>query len=138
MTPQERAIHLRPYIEEAVANLPDEDALEAVEMFPAWAVDTAYSVGVRVRYGDKLYKCVQAHTSQAGWEPPVVPALWTEVAEPGTIPVWKQPTGAQDAYMTGDKVRYPDESGDVWISDVDGNVWEPGVYGWHEDVPEEE
>ena len=89
---------------------------------------------VRVRYGEKLYRCEQAHTSQAGWEPPMVPALWTEVAEPGTIPVWRQPTGAQDAYMTGDKVRYPDESGDVWISDVDQNVWEPGVYGWSLEV----
>jgi len=134
MKPQERARHLRPYIEEAAASLPDGDALEAVEMFPVWAVDTAYPVGIRVRYGDKLYRCEQAHTSQEGWEPPVVPALWTEVAEPGTIPVWKQPTGAQDAYMTGDKVRYPDESGDVWISDVDNNVWEPGVYGWTMEV----
>lgn len=130
MTPQERAIHLRPYIEEAVASLSDEDALEAVELFPGWAVDTAYPVGVRVRYADKLYRCEQAHTSQEGWEPPVVPALWTEVAEPGTIPVWKQPTGAQDAYAQGDKVKYPDEQGDIWISDVDNNVWEPGVYGW--------
>lgn len=134
MKPQDKARQLRPYIEEAAASLPDEDALEAVELFPAWAVGVEYAVGIRVRYADKLYRCEQAHTSQAGWEPPAVPALWTEVAEPGTIPVWKQPTGAQDAYMTGDKVRYPDESGDVWVSDVDGNVWEPGVYGWTMEV----
>jgi pyridoxine kinase len=51
----------------------------------------------------------------------------------GTIPVWKQPTGAQDAYMTGDKVRYPDEQGEVWVSTVDNNVWEPGVYGWEKE-----
>ena len=134
MRPQDKARHLRPYIEEAAASLPDEDALEAVELFPAWAADTAYPAGIRVRYGDKLYRCEQAHTSQAGWEPPVVPALWTEVAEPGTIPVWRQPTGAQDAYAKGDRVRYPDENGDVWVSDVDGNVWEPGVYGWTMEV----
>ena len=130
MRPQERARQLRPYIEEAAASLPDEDALEAVELFPTWAVDTAYSVGIRVRYGDKLYKCVQAHTSQDGWEPPVVPALWTEVAEPGTIDVWKQPTGAQDAYMTGDKVHYPDKDGPVYVCTVDYNTYAPGVYGW--------
>ena len=130
MKPQDRARQLRPYIEEAAASLPDEDALEAVELFPVWKPDTAYEALVRVRYGDKLYRCEQAHTSQVGWEPPVVPALWTEVAEPGTIPVWRQPTGAQDAYMTGDKVRYPDENGDVWISTIDYNVYEPGVYGW--------
>ena len=52
------------------------------------------------------------------------------MAEPGTIPIWKQPTGAQDAYMTGDKVHYPDADGPVYVSTVDNNVWQPGVYGW--------
>ena len=130
MTPQERARILRPFIEKASASLPDEDALEAVELFPTWQTDTAYAVGIRVRYGDKLYKCVQAHTSQTGWEPPNVPALWTEVAKPGEIPVWKQPTGAQDAYMTGDKVWYPERDTTVWESTMDYNVYQPGVYGW--------
>jgi hypothetical protein len=60
----------------------------------------------------------------------VTPALFTEIAKPGEIPVWKQPTGAQDAYMTGDKVKYPDENGTIWVSIVDNNVWQPGVYGW--------
>lgn len=132
MTPQEQARRLRPFIEKAAISLPDEDALEAVELFPAWAVDTQYAVDQRIRYGEKLYRCVQAHTSQPGWEPPATPALWTEVAEPGTIPVWRQPTGAQDAYMTGDKVHYPTKDDGVYISTVDNNVWEPGVYGWEE------
>ena len=130
MKPQERARHLRPYIEEAAASLPDGDALEAVELFPAWAADTAYPVGIRVRYADKLYRCEQAHTSQTGWEPPTTPALWTEVAEPGEIPVWKQPTGAQDAYRIGDKVHYPDKDGPVYISTIDYNTYAPDVYGW--------
>lgn len=130
MKPQDRARRLRPYIEEAAESLPDEDALEAVELFQSWDAGVDYAVQTRVRYGGKLYRCEQTHTSQEGWEPPVTPALWTEVAEPGTIPVWKQPTGAQDSYAKGDKVRYPDEAGSVWVSDVDGNVWEPGVYGW--------
>jgi len=130
MKPQERARHLRPLIERAAVSLPDEDALEAVELFPAWASDTDYAADVRVRYDGKLYRCVQSHTSQTEWTPDVTPALWTEVAKPGEIPVWKQPTGAQDAYMTGDKVHYPDADGAVYISKVDNNVWEPGVYGW--------
>ena len=130
MTPQEKARQLRPLIERAAISLTDEDALSGVELFPAWAADTSYELGVRVRYGDKLYKCVQAHTSQSGWEPPNVPALWTEVAKPGEIPVWKQPTGAQDAYNKGDKVHYPDKDGPVYVSIMDANVWEPGVYGW--------
>ena len=125
-----KALALRALIEKAAVSLSDEDALGGVELFPAWAADTSYTRNVRVRYGDKLYKCVQAHTSQIGWEPPNVPALWTEVAKPGEIPVWKQPTGAQDAYQKGDKVHYPDEQGPVYVSIVDSNVWEPGVYGW--------
>lgn len=125
-----KALALRALIEKAAISLSDEDALGGVELFPAWTAETSYELGVRVRYGDKLYKCVQAHTSQDQWTPDVTPALWTEVAEPGEIPVWKQPTGAQDAYMTGDKVHYPDESGPVYESTMDYNVYAPDVYGW--------
>lgn len=121
---------LRAMIEKAAASLDDSDALESVLLFPVWQTDTAYTVGIRVRYAEKLYKCVQAHTSQADWTPPTTPALWTEVAEPGTIPVWKQPTGAQDAYMTGDKVHYPTKDDPVYESTMDYNTYAPDVYGW--------
>ena len=131
MISRAKAHQLRAMIEKASVSLPDEDALEAVELFPMWQTDTAYTAGIRVRYGDKLYRCEQSHTSQADWTPDVTPALWTEVAKPGEIPVWKQPTGAQDAYMTGDKVWYPERDTDVWASTVDNNVWQPGVYGWN-------
>ena len=121
---------LRELIEKASTSLEDGDALDAVELFPAWAEGVAYAVGQRVQYNGKLFKCVQSHTSQADWTPEATPALWTEVAKPGEIPVWKQPTGAQDAYMAGDKVHYPDADGAIYVSTVDNNVWEPGVYGW--------
>lgn len=124
------AIKLRDMMHKAAVSLPDEDALEAVELFPAWAANTEYERLIRVRYGDKLYRCEQAHTSQAGWTPDLTPALWTEVAKPGEIPVWRQPTGAQDAYMTGDKVHYPDADGPVYICTMDYNTYAPGVYGW--------
>ena len=132
MTPQERARQIRPLIEKAAVSLSDNDALEAVELFPLWAADTEYAVDVRVRYADKFYRCVQGHTSQSGWEPPATPALWTEVARPGEIPVWRQPTGVQDAYMTGDKVHYPTADDPVYRSTVDNNVWSPEAYpaGW--------
>lgn len=130
MRPQEKARALRPLIEKASASLTDTDALEAVELFPVWQTDTAYALDIRVRYGEKLYKCVQAHTSQADWTPPTVPALWTEVAKPGEIPVWRQPSGAQDAYMSGDKVHYPTADDPVYVSTVDNNVWSPDTYGW--------
>lgn len=127
-----KALALRALIEQAAVSLSDEDALKAAELFPAWAANTSYELGVRVRYGEKLYRCEQAHTSQAGWEPPNVPALWTEVAKPGEIPIWRQPTGAQDAYQKGDKVHYPDKDGPVYVSIIDNNIWEPTVYGWEE------
>ena len=129
---REHAHKLREMLHRASASLPDENALEAVELFPLWAVDTAYEVGIRVRCKGKLYRCEQAHTSQAAWTPDAAPALWTAVAKPGEIPVWRQPTGAQDAYMTGDTVHYPDADGPVYRSTLDNNTWSPGAYpaGW--------
>lgn len=127
---REKAYALRALIERAAASLSDEDALGGVELFPAWAAGTEYAAQDRVRYEGKLYRCAQAHTAQEGWEPPATPALWTEVAKPGEIPVWRQPTGAQDAYNKGDRVHYPDADGAVYVSTVDNNVWEPTVYGW--------
>jgi len=127
---REKAYQLRAMIEKAAVSLDDSDALEAVELFKSWYSGIAYLADERVRYEGKLYRCVQSHTSQADWEPDRTPALWTEVAKPGEIPVWKQPTGAQDAYMTGDKVHYPTADDPVYVSTVDNNVWEPTVYGW--------
>ena len=126
----EKLLRLRDLIRQAAESLPDEDALDGVELFPAWTLDRAYEADQRIRYCEKLYKCVQAHTSQDGWEPNVTPALWTEVAKPGEIPVWRQPTGAQDAYSKGGRVHYPDQEGPVYVSTVDANVWKPGEYGW--------
>ena len=126
----QKAHEIRNMIEKAAASLADTDAIEAVELFPAWAVGTTYYIGQRIRYEDKLYRCTQQHTAQADWTPDITPALWTEVGLPSEIPVWRQPTGAQDAYNTGDKVHYPDAGGSIYVSIVDANVWEPTVYGW--------
>ena len=136
MISRERAYQLRQMIVKASASLADDDALEAIELFAPWQTDTDYAVEVRVRYADKLYRCVQAHTSQTDWTPDATPALWTEVAKPGEIPVWKKPTGAQDAYMKGDKVHYPDENGPVYESIIDNNVWSPDEYpaGWSKEL----
>ncbi len=127
---REHAYKLRDTLHKAVVSLSDGDALEGVELFPPWAADTAYEAGVRVRYMGKLYRCEQTHSSQEGWEPPAIPALWTDVAEPGKIPVWRQPTGAQDAYRIGDLVHYPDADGPVYRCTIDYNVYAPDVAGW--------
>lgn len=131
---RQKALALRALIEKAAVSLDDSDALEAVELFQAWATLTEYVATQRVRYNDHLYRCVQDHTSQPDWTPDKTPALWTEVAEPGTIPVWRQPSGAQDAYMKGDRVWYPEENTTVYESLIDNNTWSPEAYpaGWKE------
>ena len=104
---------------------------------------TLWEPGVAVAVGDllthdgdgDLYEVIQAHTTQADWEPQDVPALFRRLyqPEPGQdYAVWVQPTGAHDAYQTGDRVLYPDADGGVYESTIDANVWSPDAYpaGW--------
>ena len=130
MTLTERARELRPYIEKAAANLPDEDALQAVELFPQWATGHAYAVDERLQYKNVLYRVVQAHTSQADWTPDKTPALFVVVSL-DEWPEFVQPTGAHDAYKKGDKVTF---EGKHYISLIDANVYSPAAYpaGWKE------
>ncbi len=121
---------LRRLIELLSAHLSDEDAMEAVELFPAWNGAASYTVGDRVRFQDNLYHCLQSHTAQADWTPEAAPSLWAKILipDPDVIPEWEQPDST-NPYAKGDKVRH---NGKTWISTIDGNVWEPGVYGWEE------
>ena len=101
----------------------------AAECMYDWA-PAAYVVGDVRKYNGIPYKCVQAHTSQIDWSPDKTPALWAKAGDPAVeYSEWSQPVGAHDAYMTGDKVSHSNKH---WISIVDNNVWEPGVYGWNE------
>lgn len=132
MTLLELARHLRGTIERlASENLTDEEAVENVELFPAWDGNShAYAVGDRVRYDGVLYSVLQAHTSQPDWTPDTAASLYAKVLipDPGVIPDWEQPDST-NPYMMGDKVRHVEK---IWISTVDNNVWEPGVFGWEE------
>ena len=121
-----KAKQLRQLIEQLAVTLDDETALTGVELFPMWAIGRAYAVDDRVQYGGILYKCVQAHTSQADWTPDITPALWVAVSIE-EYPEWVQPTGAHDAYNIGDKVTY---NGNHYVCAVNGNVYAPDVYGW--------
>lgn len=105
---------------------------EHIEAFENWTYPINYKVNQLRQYNGLLYKCIQEHTSQADWTPDVSVSLWTLSADPAEeFPQWSQPIGAHDAYMSGDKVTHNDIK---YISDVDNNVWEPGVYGWSEYV----
>ena len=76
-----KAKQLRQLIEQLAVTLDDETALTGVELFPRWTIDRAYVVGDKVQRNGKLWRCIQAHTSQIGWEPENVASLWTEICE---------------------------------------------------------
>lgn len=121
----------RESIEQAAALQSDEQALENIYLYPQWEAGKAVQVNERYRYGETLYKCIQAHITQADWTPDVTPALWVVVSL-DEFPAWRQPTGSTDSYMKGDKVSHLEKH---WVSDIDNNVWEPGATGteslWH-------
>lgn len=115
--------------------------------YPLWAQPSgahdAYNQGDIVNYNGDLYESLMDGNV---WSPDVYPAGWQAVEstepspepepdpepeEPPTYPEWVQPTGAHDAYNTGDIVNY---NGTLYKSVIDGNVWSPDAYpqGWEE------
>ena len=118
-------------------DLTDEQALEMPLLFPKWQAGKEYVVGDRVLYLGTLYKVIQAHTSQYGWEPDITPSLFAknlivkdDDGEQVDIPEWEQP-GSTNPYMKGDKVKF---EGKIYQSLIDNNVWSPAAYpqGWEE------
>ncbi len=101
----------------------------ADEVYQAWTAGTAYEPGQVITYdsnpdgGPALYIVLQSHSSMSHWLPGTALSLYKYV----NIPLWTQPIGIQDAYDIGDKVIY---HGKVWVSDIDNNVWAPGIAGW--------
>ena len=108
----------------------DNTALRMLEFYPEWSAGQSYTAGYKAQHGGKLFRCLQAHTSQDGWEPDSAPSLWAKVLIPDetVVPEWEQPDST-NPYSAGDKVTH---NGKTWVSDIDNNVWEPGVYGWTE------
>ena len=134
MTLIELARTLRPLIEKAMtetASLTEAEAVAATCLYPKWNGNSiAYVKGQRVQDDGVLYTVLQAHTSQPDWKPTAAPSLFAKVLipDPTVIPEWEQPEST-NPYAKGDKVTH---NGKTWVSDIDGNVWEPGVYGWTE------
>lgn len=118
----------RQIIEQAAESLTDEQALQAPMLFEHWQEGVEYAVGKRLYHDGVLYTVLQAHTSQTTWTPDISPSLFARVLipDPEDIPEWVQPDST-NPYMTGDRVTH---NGKTWESLIDGNVWEPGVYGW--------
>ena len=113
-------------------SIDDVTAAEHADFFSPWAYPVGYTKGNIRRYNGALYRCLSDHNSQADWTPDAAPSLWVGVSDPAEEwPKWSQPVGAHDAYSAGAKVSH---NGKHWISTTDGNVWEPGVYGWTEET----
>ncbi len=117
----------KEYAEKAfalAAALSDEQALNNIVLFPLWSEKSvSYAVGDRVRHNSRLYKVIQAHTSQADWYPEAVPALFSVIS----IAEWQSGVSyAKDAKMT--------YQGKTYVSLIDNNVWSPTDYpaGWQE------
>ena len=107
--------------------LSDEEALEVAALYPTWAskIGEQVSIGERLWYDGRLWKVIQAHTEQEDWNPVDATSLFAEVSIE-EWPEWKQPLGSEDAYRLGAKVSHNNKH---WISEVDNNVWEPGMTG---------
>lgn len=109
--------------------LTDTQALEVPTLFPNWREGVEYKINDKIIFNGTLYKVINAHTSQSDWTPDISPSLFAKVliTDPNVISEWEQPDST-NPYMSNDKVLH---NGSIWISTIDNNVWEPGVYGWN-------
>lgn len=121
-------VALRHLIQPLLNNLTSDEIGEISSLYEPWAASQAVPAGALRQHDGVLYACVQPHTTQAGWEPPATPALWTRyrVTDGSQPDAWVQPQGAHDAYVLGARVTH---AGRVWESLVTANVWEPGAPG---------
>lgn len=124
------AEQLRRALQMFAATLTDEQAMEVATVYDKWQAGRAYKSGMRLTYGTnsvgdpQLYSVVQEHTSQTDWPPDATAALYTPIGlNASGYPLWSQPTGAPDAYNTGDVVDY---DGVLYESQIDGNTTVPG------------
>lgn len=128
---REQAHNIRALIERAAKKLTDEEAVESVILFPNWKVDTAYTVDERVKDGAKLYKCIQPHTAQEGWQPSITPSLWVEVAKPGEYREIKDSMLPTEAFALGE-IGWYGERTNLYKSLIANNIYTPLTYpaGW--------
>lgn len=110
--------------------LDDVTISEHAEIFPKWDENWTGKRGNIVIDEGYLYRSIHDVGVGQNVKPSENPSMWTPIGNPGEeFPKWSQPLGVHDAYGNEDKVLHNDKK---WISIVDNNVWEPGVYGWDE------
>ena len=124
------------FMKESRLTADDATALNVIGIYPHWEDNIGKTItnddiakGLnRYQHNGKLYRVVQETVFQEQFVPGAegMSAIFVEVSLE-EFPEWVQPKGAHDAYNTGDKVTH---NGVKYVSDIDANVWEPGVYGW--------
>ena len=84
---REKAIKIINAIKDIRATLTDEMAVEYIALYPDWEIGKNLSVGDRIEYEGKLYKVVQAHTTQESWKPDLTHSLFEpiDVVNEGTL-----------------------------------------------------
>lgn len=129
MNKLQMAEQFRKAVQMFIRSLTDEEAMEVATVYPKYEVGKNYKTDDVFSYGEngvgdpQLYRVEQDHTSQADWIPSENRALYTPIGlTDAGYPIWAQPTGAHDAYNTGDIVDY---KGTLKRSLIDGNVWSP-------------
>lgn len=126
---KQKAKEMRIASQLSAQNASDDIALSMPSLFPVWNEDGyKYTVDFKVQYNDVLYRCLTEHISQASWTPTDTPSLWVRIDDPSVeYPDWVQPVGSEDAYSINAKVTHNELK---WTSDVNANIWEPGVSQW--------
>ena len=125
------AEQMRKALQKFAMTLSAEEAMEIATVYDAWQPDTQYAAGVYLTYGvnavgdPQLYRVISAHKSQADWTPDKVASLYEPIGlDDSGHPVWSQPSGAHDAYDTGDIVNY---NGTLYVSMIPANTTVPGT-----------
>ena len=127
----EQAKAIRGSMNKVTSTLTDEQAIEVKELYQLWEVDTAYIVGDVRRHDDKLFRCLQAHTSQADWTPDASPALWVEIAPVGEYREIKANMLPTEAFAL-DEIGWWQSEDNLYRSLIAANVYTPDAYpaGW--------
>ncbi|GAA3143125.1 glycosyl hydrolase family 18 protein [Nonomuraea roseoviolacea] len=79
-------------------------SVRAAAFLADWAPNVTYATGARVTYNGVTYECIQGHTSQTGWEPPNVPALWKPVTGGGDTQAPSVPGNLRSTGVTSSSV----------------------------------
>lgn len=127
----EQARQLRKQWQQLLTANDDTTIIDCEDLVDSWQADNDYVVNDIRKYDGQVYRCVQAHTSQDGWEPSQTPALWVikHTKNKDKPKPFVQPQGAHDAYMLDEVVLIEiDGVMKLCISKVDNNAYSPADY----------